>query len=108
MPIRAKTRYCTVQHSVLDPWSKVHDPWYLVQGPWYFRFFTIADFEPKVFERNYVIAIICFFDTCNQKTILQLRDGKFLLKHCRWAQCDMCPMGATTSPWDHRKRFVLR
>ena len=52
---------------VLGPWSKVLG----------IRFSTIGDFETKVFERNYVIAIICFFDTCNQKTILQLRDGKF-------------------------------
>ena len=44
------------------------------------RFSTIGDFEAKVFERSYVIAIICFFDTCNQKTILQLRDGKLFIK----------------------------
>ena len=55
---------------VLGPWSKVLG----------IRFSTIGDFETKVFERNYVIAIICFFDTCNQKTILQLRDGKFFTK----------------------------
>ena len=65
MLIRAKTR-----SMILGPWSKVLG----------IRFSTIGDFETKVFERNYVIAIICFFDTCNQKTILQLRDGKFFAK----------------------------
>ena len=55
---------------ILGPWSKVLG----------IRFSTIGDFETKVFERNYVIAIIGFLDTCNQKTILQLRDGKFFTK----------------------------
>ena len=52
-------------------------PWSLVHG---IRFSTISDYETKEFERNYVIAIICFVDTCNQKTILQLRDDEFFPK----------------------------